>query len=212
MRIPSGETNCVAYDKRPPGFRIFERFVDAAEQREIEHWIVSNFAWEKRRQGSLPPAEQYPHDGPMPAWATVLGARMVTMGVVPFPPDHVLLRRYDRGVGVEPHIDRASYGPAVAGLTLGSSRMFYLTRRRSQFEALLLPGELYVMTGAARYRWKHSIPARLEDEFRGRTFVRTGGFSVTWRYLPGTRAQEEWWGRWIGPLGISKLWSCRRGE
>ncbi len=200
MTARSYEGRCLVFGKRPPGFRIIEGFVDALEQKEIENWIRSNFAWERRRQGSLPPAEQYPHHGPIPAWATALGERMVALGLFPYPPDHVLLRRYDRGVGVEPHIDREAYGPVVAGLTLGSSRMFNLTRGGSRLEALLVPGDLYVMTGAARYRWRHSIPARLEDEFRGATFPRTGGFSVTWRYVPCAIVQSGWWTRCTLPL------------
>lgn len=193
MIAPGEEDRCVVFGKRPPGFSVIKEFVDVVEQNGIEHWIHNNFAWEKRRQGSLPPAEQYPHHGPIPTWATALGERMVTLGIFPRPPDHVLLRRYNRGVGVEPHIDRAEYGPVVAGLTLGSSRMFHLMRGRSWLDAFLLPGDLYVMTGTARYLWKHSIPATLEDEFRDATFPRTDGFSVTWRYMPCTIAQNSWW-------------------
>ena len=190
MTSRSYEGRCVVFGKRPPGFRIIEGFVGALEQSEIEQWIESNFGWEKRRQGSLPPAEQYPHNGPIPVWATALGERMVAAGVFPSPPDHVLLRRYDRGVGVEPHIDREEYGPVVAGLTLGSSRMLHLARGGSRLEALLLPGDLYVMTSAARYRWRHSIPASFQDEFRGVIFLRTDGFSVTWRCVRCTIVQR----------------------
>jgi alkylated DNA repair dioxygenase AlkB len=176
---------CLVIGKRPPGFCVVKSFIDIVEQREIEQWISSNFFWEKRRRGSLPPSEEYPHDAPIPAWAEDLSNRMVAMGIFPYRPDHVLLRRYERGVGVDPHRDRKAYGPVVAGLTLGSSRTFCLTRplHRSRIEALLLPGDLYVMNGAARYRWQHSIPARLEDTFGGTTFTRQTGFSVTWRYL-----------------------------
>lgn len=188
---------CLVFGRRPPGFRVIKGFVQVEEQREIERWISSNFAWQERRRGALPPCEEYPSDGPIPAWAEDLGGRMVAMGIFPRPPDHVLLRRYDRGRGVCPHIDREAYGPVVAGLTLGSSRTFHLTRTgaRSRLEALLLPGDLYVMSGAARYRWKHSIPAALEDEFRGAMFPRTSGFSITWRYAPGTMVQRGWWTR-----------------
>ncbi len=182
---------CLVTGNRPPGFRVIESFAGAAELDAIAHWIRGNFAWQKRHQGSLPPAEQYPHHGPIPVWANALGERMVAFGVFSHTPGHVLLRRYDCGVGVEPHIDREEYGPVVAGLTLTSSRVFQLTKGTSRFEVLLLPGDLYVMTGAARYRWRHSIPARAEDEFRGTIFPRTGGFSVTWRYAPAP-ARRRW--------------------
>lgn len=186
MTRPDDEDRCVVVGRRPPGFRVIKAFVETEEQQEIERWIRSNFFWTRRRQGSLPPSEQYPNDAPIPAWADALGARMTSLGIFQSQPDHVVLRRYELGVGVDPHIDRVAYGPVVAGLTLGSSRVFQLTRPlgSSQLEALLLPGDLYLMTGAARYRWRHSIPARLEDTFRGVTFPRTAGFSVTWRYLP----------------------------
>jgi hypothetical protein len=118
---------------------------------------------------------------------------MTALGIFQSRPDHVLLRRYEHGVGVEPHIDSAAYGPVVAGLTLGSSRAFQLTRRLkgSSLEAILFPGDLYVMSGPARYRWRHSIPARLEDTFRGVSFQRTGGFSVTWRFLPRRSGRDS---------------------
>ena len=196
---PDTEDRCVVVGRRPDGFRLVPRFIAADEQAAIEHWIQSNFAWDTRRQGMLPPSEQYPHDGPIPPWAEVLSERMVALGIFRSRPDHVLLRRYERGAGVEPHIDREMYGPVIAGLTLGSSRMFHLTRphRRSRLEAFLLPGDLYVMTGAARYRWRHSIPARVEDEFGGATFPRTAGFSVSWRYLPSTVVRRRWWTRFL---------------
>ena len=119
---------------------------------------------------------------------------MAAMGIFDKPPDHVLVRHYDRGRGVEPHIDRESYGPTVAGLTLVSSRTFHLTRPgfTSRIEALLLPGDLYVLTGPARHRWKHSIPSVLADRFHGTTIPRTDGFSVTWRYAPQPVQRRRW--------------------
>jgi alkylated DNA repair dioxygenase AlkB len=186
---------CLVIGRRPAGFRLIPGFLGEDEQRVVERWILENFEWDKRHQGSLPPSEQYPDDGPVPEWADVLGRRMAVMGIFPSRPDHVLLRRYERGAGCVPHIDRAVYGPVIAGLTLGSSRTLHLTRprRRARLEALLLPGDLYVMRGAARYRWRHSIPSQVEDEFRGTRIPRCGGFSVSWRYLPGSVAPRRWW-------------------
>jgi len=187
------DDRCLVTGRRPQGFRVINGFVGANEQREIESWIRDNFFWTRRRQGSLPPAEEYPYDAPIPPWAEALGVRMTALGIFQSRPDHVLLRRYEHGVGVDPHVDNAAYGPVVAGLTLESSRVFQLTRRSggSRLEAMLLPGDLYVMSGAARFRWRHSIPARFEDAFRGVVFPRTGGFSVTWRHLPRRQSGES---------------------
>jgi alkylated DNA repair dioxygenase AlkB len=195
MRARRDDNCSLVFGRGPVGFRVIQAFTDRAEQEAIECWIVDNFFWWKRRQGTLPPAEQYPHDGAIPKWAMSLGMRMVRCGIFPSPPDHVLLRRYGAGDGVHPHVDREEYGPIVAGLTLGSSRMFNLTRphRRSRLEAMLFPGDLYVMVGAARYKWSHSIPSRLVDTFCGVEFPRTDGFSVTWRYAPASIGMRSWW-------------------
>lgn len=192
----SGEIvgRCRVIGARPVGFDLLPAFVPDDELRAIEEWIADHFPWRHHRYGPLPPCAQYPLDAPIPDWAGRLGARMIALGVFDHTPGHVLLRRYDRGVGVHPHIDREAYGPVVAGLTLGSSRTFSLTRprSRSRLDALLLPGDVYVLTGPARYRWYHSIPFAMDDEFGGRSFPRTDGFSVTWRYLPRTRVRRGW--------------------
>jgi alkylated DNA repair dioxygenase AlkB len=178
--------------RRPSGFRLVEGFVDPDRQAEIVDWIDANVCWSKRRQGPLPSSEEYPFDRPIPAWAAELGERLVDAGWFAEPPGHVLLRLYELGRGVTPHIDRTMYGPVVAGLTLASSRVMQLTRpgRRSRLEALLLPGDLYLLTGPARYRWHHSIPWRAIDELDGTAYERTEGFSVTFRAAPATRVSR----------------------
>lgn len=207
------DDRCRIQGKPPQGFRLIQAFVSKNEQETIEQWILRNFPWEKRRNGPLPPAEQYPYDGSIPEWAIALGTRMVALGIFPTPPDHVLLRRYRCGVGVVPHVDREEYGPIVAGLTIASSRMMTLTpvRGKSRLDAMLLPGDLYVMTGEARHRWRHGIPARVEDEFRGQRYPRADGFSVTWRYLPRTAIPKGRWAQFIDRLrrGLRPLNSTR---
>jgi len=189
------EGRCLVVGRRPPGFRVIPAFIPIEEQQQVERWILANFEWEKCRQGPLPPCRQYPDEEAIPPWAATLGARMAEMGIFRDAPDHVLLRRYERGAGVRPHIDKKEYGPIVAGLTLTSSRTFCLTRpgSKARLEALLLPGDLYVLTGPARFGWMHSIPPALHDEFLGSRFPRTDGFSVTWRYSP--RPKRRWWWR-----------------
>ena len=188
-RVRSDSERCQVTGRRPSGFSVVAGWVGAEHQAEIVQWIRLNVCWPKRRRGPLPPAEEYPFDRPMPDWAVELGHRLVASGWFAEAPSHVLLRLYEPGRGVEPHIDRAMYGPVVAGLTLGSSRVMKLTRRhcRSRLEALLLPGDLYLLSGTSRYRWRHSIPFRRVDEFGGASYERTKGFSVTWRAAPSTR-------------------------
>jgi alkylated DNA repair dioxygenase AlkB len=186
MRVALDGDRCNVIGRGPGGFRILAGFVDQAEQREIVEWIHEHVPWDQRRQGALPASEEYPYDRPIPLWAEALAVRMRDMALFAEVPNHVLVRWYPCGSGVNAHIDRGMYGPVVAGLTLASPRMFELTqkRRRSRLEALLLPGDLYVLSRAARHRWDHSIPFRTSDEFRGAVYQRSDGFSVTWRARP----------------------------
>jgi len=169
---------------RPRGFRLELGFAaDRAE--ELAEWCATSIPWEKRRRGRSAPAQFYSSDeGNVPAWASELGARMLRLGIFPELPNHVMVLKYRRGAGMHPHVDFPAYGPIVAGLTLGSSRVLKLRRRWSRTRALLMPGDLYVLAEDARYRWKHGIDETTRDAFRGRGVERNDGFSVTWRLRP----------------------------
>jgi hypothetical protein len=53
----------------------------------------------------------------------------------------------------------------------------------SQVSLLLEPGSLLVLTGAARYAWKHGIPARKTDMYQGQVLPRRRRISVTLRTI-----------------------------
>ena len=75
----------------------------------------------------------------------------------------VLVTEYPPGAGIGWHRDAPMFGPAVVGLSLGSACRFRFRRHhRGRFESttfMLEPRSAYVLSGAARTLWQHSIPS-----------------------------------------------------
>jgi alkylated DNA repair protein (DNA oxidative demethylase) len=73
-----------------------------------------------------------------------------------------LVTRYPAGAGIGWHRDAPVFGSPVVGVSLMSACMMRFQRRvggeRRVFELPLRPGSGYVLRGAARATWQHSIP------------------------------------------------------
>ena len=167
----------------PKGFRLLPGYVSVDQQAAIMADIHSAVPWTTCSPGHR--SETYLTGlKTLPLWAAGIGERMVSEGIFPAPPDYLHLIWYDSGCGIEPHIDlKDVFSDVVAGLTLGSTRVMELTRRGRLVSVLLRPGDLYVLSGNARYKWKHGVPHQTVDHFRGEAYNRTDCFSVSWRIM-----------------------------
>lgn len=91
----------------------------------------------------------------------VLRQAAAAFGVAPEMLRQVLVTEYAAGAGIGWHKDRPIF-EHVIGVSLASACRFRLRRRvgdgwlRTSFEAE--PRSAYVMTGASRHDWEHSIP------------------------------------------------------
>ncbi|HZB67666.1 MAG TPA: alpha-ketoglutarate-dependent dioxygenase AlkB [Ornithinibacter sp.] len=88
-----------------------------------------------------------------------------------------LVTRYPPGAGIGWHRDAPSFGPVVVGVSLGADSVLRFQRRaaggeRRVFEQPLARRSAYVLAGAARSVWQHSIPAVTQERW-----------SVTFRQL-----------------------------
>lgn len=88
-----------------------------------------------------------------------------------------LVTEYPPGAGIGWHRDRAEFGEVI-GVSLASCCRFMLRRqsggRWQRYAAILEPRSAYVLRGAARSVWEHSIPP-----------MRAPRFSVTFRSMDG---------------------------
>lgn len=95
---------------------------------------------------------------PLPGWAVGLGARLT------FAPDQVIVNEYLPGQGISAHTDCVPcFGPEVAAITLGSGCTMEFSHDGARVDVALAVRSLCVMTGPARYEWRHAIPARKSD-------------------------------------------------
>ena len=123
---------------------------------------------------------------PVPAWGAALAGRLHTEGYMEIPADQVIVNEYEPGQGISAHVDCVPcFGPAVAAVSLGSACVMDFIGPAGapgpaqRVGVRLDPGSLSVMTGPARYSWKHAIAARKSDPSPGGRIPRGRRVSVT---------------------------------
>ncbi len=120
--------------------------------------------------------------GPLPPWAQSLADQLA--GHAPQRLNQVIVNEYLPGQGIAPHVDCvACFAGTVLSISLGSTCVMRLTHPHDgrSVDILLEPRSLLVLGGAARYEWRHSIPARKNDKWNGLTLPRGRRVSLTFR-------------------------------
>lgn len=97
---------------------------------------------------------------PLPPFLAALRARVAPLAGVP--PGALAMAsalRYPPGAGIGWHRDAPPFG-LVVGLSLGGPARLLLRRGPGgeRREALLGPGDAYLLAGAARWAWQHHVP------------------------------------------------------
>ncbi len=160
--------------RQPEGLRYAAEFVSAAAEQELVRRVAAlplqpfQFGqYEgKRRVASF--GFQYDYSlrrlqdaDPIPDWLSPIIKQVEAFGGPGTRIAQVLCTEYDQGVGIgwhrdKPHFDR------VFGLSLGSACKFRFRRASGEkWERFTLdaqPRSLYMMSGASRHVWEHSIP------------------------------------------------------
>ncbi|KAM0792764.1 hypothetical protein ACM66B_002538 [Microbotryomycetes sp. NB124-2] len=79
-------------------------------------------------------------------------------------PRQVIMNLYKPGQGISRHVDLPSrYGDGIVGVSLCGSTVMEFERDSTVHALLLRPGDVYVLSGEARWDWKHGIAHRLQD-------------------------------------------------
>lgn len=98
--------------------------------------------------------------------------------------EETLIIRYPPGAGMGWHRDAVAFGPVVVGVSLASAARMRFQRTvqgvRQVAELALAPRSAYVLSGAARSSWQHSIPAGKELRY-----------SITFRTVRGSARSPQ---------------------
>ncbi|MEA2904311.1 MAG: hypothetical protein QOI12_1698 [Alphaproteobacteria bacterium] len=173
----------------PEGLRYQPGFISVADEHDLIERIralplapfqfgafegkrrVASFGWHyDYDQQKLQKADE------LPAWITPVIATVEAFAGLPGATiQQVLFTEYDRGVGIGWHRDKAHFD-TIFGLSLGSACKFRFRRKNGnkwqRFTLQAEPRSLYMMTGASRRIWEHSISP-----------VDTARYSITFRTM-----------------------------
>ncbi len=122
--------------------------------------------------------------GPLPDWISVMAERLHAQGVFKTVPDQAIVNEYMPGQGISAHVDCVPcFYDTIASLTLksGASMQFQNALTTQKEEHYLEERSLIALSGAARYKWTHAIPARKSDRVSGFKIERQRRVSLTFR-------------------------------
>ena len=81
-------------------------------------------------------------------------------------PQQCIVNEYIKGQGIAAHTDARSFGPVVVSISLLAPTVMVFTRPGfDPVRVLLEPRSALIMSGEARFDWKHEIPARVRMEY-----------------------------------------------
>jgi len=104
-------------------------------------------------------------------------ARMAALPAASF--QHALVTEYQSGAAIGWHKDKAVFGDVI-GISLLAPCVFRFRRKREEtwqrYSVAMQPRSIYVLSGASRTEWEHSIPP--VEELR---------YSITFRNFAGER-------------------------
>ncbi len=137
--------------------------IDMSEWSSVLKRRVQHYGWRydyKSRQ-----IDSTMRLGPLPEWAMALAKRLKSEALLPHLPDQVIVNEYIGKQGIGKHIDCAPcFEDGVATISLLESwEMIFREGRRACVPKLLEHRSVAIMTGDARYRWSHEIPARSKE-------------------------------------------------
>ncbi len=109
--------------------------------------------------------------GPLPDFAIEVAERLVQLGILAEQPDQLIVNEYEPGQGITAHIDcEPCFKDTIVTVSLGSVyEMDLIHAETDEIRSLNLQlGSALILSGDARYMWKHRIMARKTDHGRPR--------------------------------------------
>lgn len=152
----------------------------AALQRRVQHY---GWRYDYKKRG-IDGSDRAPE---LTEWAHELGHRLVDEGLMPNLPDQLIINEYVGDQGITPHIDHEKdFAEHIATISLLETWVmnFHRTSDRKKIPKHLERRSVAVLTGDARYKWKHEIPQRKTVppmDAKGKRTPRSRRVSLTFR-------------------------------
>lgn len=76
--------------------------------------------------------------------------------------DQCIVNKYTSKQGIGPHIDHPKlFDDMIAIISLGAAADMVFTRDDEKIDIRMEPRSIIILSGEARYKWKHAIPPRV---------------------------------------------------
>jgi len=120
--------------------------------------------------------------GKLPEWLLYHSKKLQEQSIFKKEPEQAIINEYKTGQGISKHIDCIPcFDNTICSLSLLSNCIMIFEKDNQKIEIFLKSRSLLIMTGEARYKWKHSIPARKKDMVNGSYNHRDRRISITFR-------------------------------
>ncbi len=159
----------------PPGFRYQPDLISVGEEQALAARLATlpfepfQFRGYEGRRRVVSFGLKYDFNGPglvaaeaMPGWLLPLRDRAAAFAGLPGEAfRHVLINEYREGAPIGWHRDRPVFEKVVGVSLLGATTMRFRRRAGTRFERInvpVAPRSAYLLDGAARTEWEHSLP------------------------------------------------------
>lgn len=188
-------TDSTSVQKRIDGLTYVPNFITPSKEADLlntidqQPWLtdlkrrVQHYGWKYDYTARRVSASM--RLGPLPEWLIGYCLRLYDAEYFPKIPDQVIINEYQPGQGIAPHIDCVPcFEETIASISLGSTCVMDFIRPEGvKVPMLLEPCSLVILSGDARYQWRHGITARKTDKYEGQTIQRSRRISLTFRNL-----------------------------
>lgn len=178
----------------PDGLQYIPDFITPAEEENLlntidqQPWLtdlkrrVQHYGW--KYDYTARRVDESMRLGPVPEWLRDYCQRLYDEGHSLKIPDQVIINEYQPGQGIAAHVDCVPcFEETIASISLGSPCVMEFTNPSTgdKIVQLLESRSLVILSGDARYNWKHGIAARKTDKHESQTIQRGRRISLTFR-------------------------------
>jgi alkylated DNA repair dioxygenase AlkB len=122
--------------------------------------------------------------GELPGWLLLLERKVITNFNLEQSFNQVIINEYEPGQGISNHIDCIPcFEDVIISISLLSSCIMQFSKDAEKQEILLQPRSILLLSGEARYSWKHGIKAVKNDKWLNTIIPRERRISITFRKI-----------------------------
>lgn len=177
-----------------PGFQYIPNYISAEEENTLikiidqQQWLseisrrVQHYGYKYDYTANT--SSQNLYLGAIPDWLLIICKRLFAERIFKVLPDQVIINEYLPEQGISPHIDCVPcFGETICSLSLLSPCLMELSKNEEKTSILLEPKSILVLSGPARFEWKHGIANRKQDVLNGQKVLRERRVSITFRKM-----------------------------